>query len=297
MTNENEEYFFTEYSPKSIRIDKVFKMLKDAKSIEERVNLDAFFCDKVFGSEENKIENKGNNINYTNIKKYLSENFYSNEGKEELNHIISNLESIYTYIYSDKYNGIFKDDYGSINGIGIKIKQFIDFLTLECIYIQNFNKLKNKYYEEEKHITDRFDELYKSIEVMDIEMKKTTETFIEKTKQDIYKDIIAIVGIFTAISFGVFGGMSLLNNLFSKLDDNNLNNVIIMGCISCICILTIIYIIVDYLGKLTEINKRDCNECKSGIGNFRKHHTALFYSYTFLSILLVLAVLYKILKN
>ena len=71
-------------------------------------------------------------------------------------------------------------------------------------YKLNYGSITNK------NIRKQIDDLYQKID----NASKDAEI---KIKKDVYPDFITILGIFTAITFAIFGGMNLLSNLFQNM--------------------------------------------------------------------------------
>ena len=59
------------------------------------------------------------------------------------------------------------------------------------------------------------------------------QTILNKIKEDVYPEFITILGIFTAITFAIFGGMNLLSNLFRNMRNTraSLGQALILGAI------------------------------------------------------------------
>ena len=68
-----------------------------------------------------------------------------------------------------------------------------------------------------KTIKSRLETQDKNIESIDKEAKRTAEKAENNIRKNIYTDFITILGIFTAITFAIFGGMNLLTDLFKNI--------------------------------------------------------------------------------
>ncbi|MVO74115.1 hypothetical protein GOD97_05135 [Paeniclostridium sordellii] len=206
----------------------------------------------------------------------------------------TNIESINK---SRKYINQLKDE---IKEIQLQKEEIINRVNLSTDYVKQLKSEIEMIEDEKVKMIELF---FKEFEEKKIEMVQTTDEFIKinnnnfdrikedvnKVKKDVYKEIIAVVGIFTAISFGAFGGMSLLNELFTNSGKLLLNDIIILGCISGIFILTLVYIIIDYLSKLIGIKIENIDDKKCRFYNFRRNHMPLYYSYVFISMILAIS--------
>ncbi|MDU6115200.1 MAG: hypothetical protein E6649_12305 [Paeniclostridium sordellii] len=187
-----------------------------------------------------------------------------------------------------------------IKEIQLQKEEIINKINLSTDYVKQLKSEIEMIEDEKVKMIELF---FKEFEEKKIEMVQTTDEFIKinnnnfdrikedvnKVKKDVYKEIIAVVGIFTAISFGAFGGMSLLNELFTNSGKLLLNDIIILGCISGIFILTLVYIIIDYLSKLIGIKIENIDDKKCRVYNFRRNHMPLYYSYIFISMILAIS--------
>lgn len=87
--------------------------------------------------------------------------------------------------------------------------------------------------------------------------KKEAKSEIEKIKSNIYTDFIAILGIFTAITFAIFGGIQAIGSITSNLDissnnPQNLGNLLICASILGILLYGIITVLFAGINKLTK---------------------------------------------
>lgn len=76
---------------------------------------------------------------------------------------------------------------------------------------------------------------------------------LQDSKKELYSQLIGIVSIFVAISFVMFGGMSLLNNLFdySEMKSIPLLEMICGGSLIGIIMITVIYAFIVFVLRLT----------------------------------------------
>lgn len=282
--------FLTANSKTCIYVERVFEKVEELGDKD----LYDFFANEVFIYEEDKLSS-------LNIKRYINENYSENdEDMERLNLIIDKVLAVmYEYMIPVEDERIYDED--KHRYVFKKIEEFSECIRTEYNNIDTINKSKkyiNELKEEVIKLKEEKEEMielfFKEVEEKKLDMIQTTNEFMETSKKDlnelkkdVYKEIIAIVGIFTAISFGAFGGMSLLNELFSNAGKIGLNDLIIIGCISGIFILTLVYIIIDYLSKLIGIKIEEIDKDKNRFYNFRRNHTPLYFSYLFITIILI----------
>lgn len=134
---------------------------------------------------------------------------------------------------------------------------------------------------EDLHIKDKCDELTGLFEAHNEFIEKTIEDIklaycqkeyiknnvdkinddiekIDKSKGRIYSEFVALLGIFTAIAFSIFGGLDVLSSLFSKLEFSRpvitLGFVLVTGSVTAIIIYGIIIVLMDSIYKLTNVS-------------------------------------------
>lgn len=83
--------------------------------------------------------------------------------------------------------------------------------------------------------------------------EKEVET-VQDIKNKIYSDFITILGIFTAISFTIFGGFELLGNIFGNVKlkpKSNLGATLLLGSIYLVGIYALLLVLFNGISKLT----------------------------------------------
>lgn len=108
--------------------------------------------------------------------------------------------------------------------------------------------------------------------------------------------LVTLVGIFTAIAFVVFGGISSLDNIFqSGMSDIPLLRLMILGIIWALCMTNLVYIFLFCVGKITKLSFKSSENPKD---NLVKKYPIIFWSnYLFLGLLLILSWIYYLYKN
>lgn len=274
-------------------------VFKDIERINGNQELYNYFKEDIYIDEDDRHYKLG-------ISQYMNDTYlHVKEGNnEELDFLISKLKEMVKFAEE------------SIDEIEtwriIRISKLIEHISLEQIRINSSNlqnrinqkmseNLDNKISDIKEKSEDILELLMNDTkqvsEDMKIELDKTVEKTkleIQESKSSIYKEILSIVGIFTAISFGAFGGMSVLNTLFGNVGNEGveLDELIILGCIASVCVLTLVYIFINYLSKMTGLKIECSNE-----SSFSKKHPVLVYSYRFLFGLLFLALIAHIINS
>ena len=104
---------------------------------------------------------------------------------------------------------------------------------------------------------------YSSLKQTDEEYKKKFNASIEPIKDNITKDLnaqlLTMVGIFTALAFLIFGGISSLDNIFANQEIPILK-LMIVGSVWGLCILNLIFVFLFCVGKMTKLKITSTNE-------------------------------------
>lgn len=93
---------------------------------------------------------------------------------------------------------------------------------------------------------------------IDSNLKQAKEELeqIKDVKHSIYSDFIAILGIFTAITFATFGGLQLVGNIFGKLKQFSFKNIGGVLMLGSIYLLGMYLILVALLIGISKLNDR-----------------------------------------
>lgn len=108
----------------------------------------------------------------------------------------------------------------------------------------------------DKKITDQVKEVNNSISSQTKkinDLKNSVKKDIEAQKDSLMSQMIAIVAIFVGISFVMFGGMSLINDLFTHVDGQPvpLVELICLGCLIGIVMIVVMYCFIMFILSIT----------------------------------------------
>ena len=116
----------------------------------------------------------------------------------------------------------------------------------------------------------------RDVNLQSIEVKSNLEA-LNETKENLYTDYVAILGIFSALIFGLFGGFQGLSTGLSAItESDNIGKIIVGSTTIMIGLLTVIYCLVQWIGHLIKRPLRSCGcsqniECHHGV--YKKHQT------------------------
>lgn len=137
------------------------------------------------------------------------------------------------------------------------------------------------------HTRKKLSDTKSELEIAKTELNKTKEEIdasynkvngeIGKLKEDtssIYTQFVTILGIFTAIIIGVFGGMEILGNVMSNIENVKVTKLLMFSSLMMGAIITIIYLLLISIAGLTDKPIRNCGcskgtECRHSV--FKKH--------------------------
>ena len=129
---------------------------------------------------------------------------------------------------------------------------------------------------------------YSSLKQTDEEYKKKFNASIEPIKDNITKDLnaqlLTMVGIFTALAFLIFGGISSLDNIFANQEIPILK-LMIVGSVWGLCILNLIFVFLFCVGKMTKLKITSTNEPDATI--FQKYPIVWWSNLVIVSIMIL----------
>ena len=100
------------------------------------------------------------------------------------------------------------------------------------------------------------DYINKNIKIASVELDE-----IQDTKSKIYTDFITILGIFTAITFAIFGGLQLIGNSLGNLKGSvtikNVGGILIIAAVILLSVYLILMALIVGLSKLLSRNKNE----------------------------------------
>ena len=121
------------------------------------------------------------------------------------------------------------------------------------------------------NIRERVDDLEQRVENNSINAKKNITEAENNIKKELYPEFITLLGIFTAITFAIFGGMNLLSNLFQNMRSTHasLGQALILASIFGFTMLGIIEILFIWISEinLTKVDRDYRNDRKEDDAN------------------------------
>ncbi len=167
--------------------------------------------------------------------------FYFKELKNINSNFYYKIVFIFQIIYENKIN---TQNFDRIIELLNKNKELL------CSHIEKAKKCKE---EEDKKIND-----------IENKINKMKAEILDGIKDKIYPEIITILGIFTAITFAIFGGMNLLSNLFQNIKSTHasLGQALILAAVFNLCLWWIIELLFNWIFKITNVKNKNINKYK-----------------------------------
>lgn len=219
----------TQYRPKEDHISKMSKAMDNLCNMlaEDSEDFDAKKFLNQFGEY---ITNSSNRLLYTNVTNAIFDN-YTMIGTFQ-----TNLEKVITYSYEKEL-----DDNEKIQKALMKLW---DHINLAIRQYELFNQSDEHY------------EIIAEEKMKNVEIRLTKEMNMQ---------LISLVGIFTALSFLIFGGISSLDNIFLGAQNIPVTKLIITGTIWSFCIMNLIYVFMFFIEKLTDLNIKSTKDINANL--------------------------------
>lgn len=153
-------------------------------------------------------------------------------------------ENYYTKIKQNVYRGLMKIEQDNLSF----------FCKLGFVYTEVKNSVDNSQY---KNLEKRHMKLVSRVNRLSTDLINDDNIIANKVKSGIYPEFITILGIFTAITFAIFGGINTINSISSNLhisssNPQNLGNLLIAAAVLGIVLFGIITVLFAGIAKITE---------------------------------------------
>lgn len=105
-----------------------------------------------------------------------------------------------------------------------------------------------------KKVEDHKEKFDLKLDSVNVKINSNEQQIENKIKSNVYSEFITILGIFTAITFAIFGGMNLLSNLFNNIDSTpaSLGRTLILAAVFGLIMWGIIELLFHWISKIKE---------------------------------------------
>lgn len=250
---------------------KIETMSEDMEKICKTLSQSSKFFDsqRTF-TQINAYIDKHDRLLYADISNYI---FHL--GSEELVSVFqTNLEMVLEYVLSDRYTE-------RINIAANDEKQKLERSRKVILKMYDHVNLAKRQYNELKESDDDFE----------MKFKKSFQSHQVELTREMSSQLVTLVGIFTAIAFVVFGGISSLDNVFQNgMADIPLLRVMIIGIVWSLCMINLVFIFLFCVGKITKLSFKFPNAVQNSL---TKKYPIIFWSnYLLVGMLLILCWVY-----
>lgn len=269
-----------------VMTDKVLEfcqeMLKDSNEFDSQSR------EQVFNLIYHYIKNN-HRILYSPISNLIYgwfEEYEIEEAEKNLATMLNNLQSVSSYIETEEY----KKRIEEVDGDEQEREYFFD-TEKAILKIWDHVNLAQQQYRSLKQSEDEYKRRFnKSIEPIEDQIRNSQKDLEFKIK-DINAQLLTVVGIFTALAFLLFGGISSLSNILSDTELPVLK-VMIIGCVWGLCILNVIFVFLFCVAKMTNLNFKSVQDGSI----FRKYPIVWWCNFFILAVLSVVSWMYYV-KN
>lgn len=216
------------------KMSEAMKQLVDLFFLERSI----FISQNPLGILKTYIKNY-DRLLYTVLSDAIYESFIKNEEKEDF--ILGNIDYLL-----DLCNNDIEESFNSSNKNELKKKKYVRKVALK---IKDHTNLAIRQYRTLKQTDDEYKRKF----------SEKIGGFKEKLTQDITSQLITLVGIFTAIAFVVFGGISSLGSIFSDINKKSIIKLIISSSIWGIAMFNLIFGFLLGISKMTGLNISSSN--------------------------------------
>ncbi len=207
-----------------------------------------------------------------------------NNAKEQIERYKS---EYFRWSYSEISNFIFAlEDPGNILTNVEKLQEHLEIADADCELIAFIDKLWDHFsLAQQQKTAFRVNE-----KELDEAVVKRVKPEVAKMENEVRKELVSLIAIFTALSFVIFGGISSLDNIFDGARSFPILQVLIIGCVWGVCIFNIIFVFVYFVSKLTKLELSSTDDRTARLS--RKYPAWVWGNYALLFILAVTSLMY-----
>lgn len=183
-----------------------------------------------------------------------------NEDKKVVNKLEGNLQSLIDYVGNPKKIEELKN-----NAKTDQEKKEVDDAIKVAWKIYDHVCLAQKQYMDLKQSDKEYQEKFsQSISPVINELTSDMSKKLNELTSEMSAQLLTMVGIFTALSFVLFGGIDSLGSVFTELKQESLLKLMTLACVWGIGMLNIIFVFLFCIGKMTRLNFKTSNDPKAG---------------------------------
>lgn len=221
-------------------MDKICEMLS-----EETKDFDA----KKFFDKMHEYILRNDRLIYTQITNYI---FTLSD--EDFGVLQTNIDSVVNYMYGEQYNQYYsklledrseKRSLERTQRIVLKMWDHVNLARRQYVMFHHKDEDYSKIVDEKMEIAGA------------------------KISKEMNVQLISLVGIFTALSFLVFGGISSLDNIFLGAKDIPILKLVVIGTIWGFCIMNMLFVFMFFVAKIAKLSLSSTDDVNASI--FKKY--------------------------
>lgn len=140
---------------------------------------------------------------------------------------------------------------------------------------------------------------YQELHISDKEYKEKFERQMRLEKEKLYHDInshmVTMIGIFTALSFVIFGGINSIETAFAGMGDTPLTKLMVIGSLWSFGLLNLVYIFLYCIAKLNNLNFKNSDEITANY--VQKYQFIVIPNVVIIALMIVSLWMYFIMSN
>ncbi len=208
---------------------------------------------------------------------------------ERIENMTGNLTKLVEFSRSPKSNGIIEADYSDE-----KYQVAIKSMTKVCIKMWDHINLAYRQYSDLKQTDDEFKDKFNQRfdQSFAKSFKESVGPETEKLQRSMNSQLITLVGIFTALAFLVFGGITSLDNVFESTGVPVLK-LLAIGSVWGLFILNMIFVFLYCVQRITRLNTSQSDKKK----NVFERYPVVFWCDFCLIVVMVVTLWIYYLKN
>lgn len=130
---------------------------------------------------------------------------------------------------------------------------------------------------------------YEDLRQSDSEYDKKFEAriglFQTKIMSEMNAQLLSMVGIFTALAFVLFGGISSIESILSDLDEAHLLKLLVVSCCWGIGMVNVVFVFLFCIGKMTKLNFKSTESPKASF--WQRYPVVCWINFALISLLIV----------
>lgn len=162
-------------------------------------------------------------------------------------------------LYSTISNQIFEIQKSDVTGrvVGYILSNLDALISMEADLDNHSSELRKIILKIWDHV-NLAQQQYKVLHLSDQEYQEMFKRHMLVEKERLYHEInghmVTMIGIFTALSFVIFGGINSIETAFSGIEDAPITKLMVIGCVWGFGLLNMVYIFLYCIAKLNDLN-------------------------------------------